>query len=339
MELDIFEPRMMLEAVRQRKPVQRHFLDRYFSRVRTFETLSVDIDIWKDKRRIAPFANPLSEGQTVDSIGYITKNFRPPYMKPKMRTTAQELLKRPAGQHLYAPVNPLQRGAEKLGEDLGTLDDMISRREEHMALRALQDGSYTVTGEGVARTIEFDFESDHLVTLSGTDLWTHADSDPINDLLVWRRRVLRHYGYAPTDVYLGNGAAKAFLANTKVRALFNLWNIDPGKIAPSVADNMIHYGYIQAIGMSVHNINEFFIDPADGVEKEMLDDGRCLLMTQGLRAARYYGAIQVVDGLVAVPRFPMSWIEKDPSVRWVQLHSAALPAIEQPDAILSATVI
>jgi len=195
------------------------------------------------------------------------------------------------------------------------------------------------TETGGSQSNPFTVSESYTITNSGTDVWTDAASDPINDLLVWRRLVLRHFGQAPTDVYLGNGAGKAFINNTKVKDLFNKWNINLGTISPTATDNMIHYGFIQSIGMSVHSVNEFFIDPNDLVEKEMLDDGRCLLLTNGYRAARYYGAIQVVDGLIGVPRFPMSWIEKDPSVRWVQLHSAALPCIEQPDGVLTATVI
>lgn len=339
MEIDIFEPRTMLAALKTMKAPQRHFIDTYAPGVRNFTTLSVDFDFYRDVRRMAPFSNPLSEGKVVDALGFKTKNFKPPYMKPKMRTTAQELMKRQMGQDLYAPTNPMVVAATKLGENLASLDDMISRREEWMMTRGLQDGKFTVSGDGDTRDLEFDYDSTHKVTNSGTDVWTDAASDPINDLLTWRRLVLKHYGKAPTDFYLGNGAAKAFINNTKVKALFNLWNINPGQIQPTVADNMIHYGYIQAIGMSGHVVNEWFIDPNDGVEKEFIDDARCLLLTRGARGTKYYGAIQLVDNLVSVARFPWSWVEKDPSVRWVQLHSASMPCIEEPDSVLTATVI
>ncbi len=92
MEIDIFEPRTMMDAVLQMKPAQRFFLDNFFSETRSFDTLVVDVDIYKDKRRIAPFQNPLEEGKVVDNIGFKTRSYKPAYVKPKMRTTAQQIL-------------------------------------------------------------------------------------------------------------------------------------------------------------------------------------------------------------------------------------------------------
>lgn len=337
--LDIFQPRVMLDAVMQMKPPERFVLNTFFSTVKTFDTLTVDIDIFKDKRRISPFSNPLDEGKVVDAIGYKTRNYKPGYCKPKMRTTAQDLLKRQPGQHLYAPVDPQARAAAKLGEDLAHLDDMIARREEWMALRALQDGEVTIDGDGDSRTIDFDFDAGHIEALTGTDAWDDAASDPIKDLLTWRRIVGRDSGIFPTDVIMGNDAAESFRNHAKVQALFDKFNIFPGEIRIAAQGNVISYGFIAILGMNVYTINEFFIDPDDDTEKEMVDAKNVILLSRNARMARYYGAIQVVEGLVGVPRFPMSWETKDPSARWVQLHSAPLPTIEQPDAVFTAQVL
>lgn len=338
--IDIFEPRTMLEAVEQMKPAQRWFLDNFFSSVERFDTISVDFDIYKDKRRIAGFDNPLNEGTVVDDIGFKSRTHKPSYMKPKKRTTAQQMLKvRAIGSHLYEQQDPVARAAAKLGADFAELDAMIARREEWMALKVLQTGSIVIDGDGDSRTIEFDFDSNHLVTLSGTALWSDPLSDPINNLLTWRRLVLRDSGMAPTDCVLGNDAAMAFLNHAKVKDWFNRWNFIPGEIKINAVGNVIEYGFIPALGMRLYTVNEFFIDPSDLVEKEMLDVGKVLLLNRAAKTARLYGAIQVVDGLVGVPRFPMTWLKEDPSVRWAQLHSAPLPVVKQPDAFLSAIVL
>lgn len=339
-DIDIFEPRTMMEGVEQMKPAERWFLDNFFAAAESFDTISVDFDIFKDKRRIAGFDNPLNEGTIVDDLGYKTRTHKPSYMKPKKRTTAQQLLKvRNIGSNLYTPQDPVARAATKLGQDFAELDAMIARREEWMALKILQTGSVTISGDGDLRTIEFDYDANHLVTLSGTDLWSNSASDPINNLLTWRRLTLRDSGLAPTDCVLGNDAAMTFLNHAKVKDWFNRWNFFPGEIKISAVGNVIEYGFIPALGMRLYTVNEFFIDPDDSTEKEMLDASKVLLLNRAAKTKRLYGAIQVIDGLVGVPRFPKSWVKEDPSVRWVQLHSAPLPVVQQPDAFLAATVL
>lgn len=337
--IDMFQPRVMLDAVMQMKPPERFILDNFFQATKTFDTLSVDIDIYKDKRRVAPFSNPLDEGKAVNGIGYKTRNVKPAYVKPWMRTTAQELLKKQVGQHIYAPVSPESRAAAKLGEDLAMLDDMIARREEWMALQALQNGEVVIDGDGDSRTIEFDFDADHLEALTGTDAWSHADSDPIADLLEWRLLVLKNSGMAPTDCIMGDAAAAAFRNHAKVQAMFDKWNITPGEIRIAAQGNIISYGFINIIGMNVYTLNEFFIDPTDDTEKQMLDSKNVLLIARQARRAKYYGAIQNVDGLIGVPRFPSTWTTKNPSARFCMLESAPLPTIEQPDGHFSAQVL
>lgn len=343
-ELDIFEPRTMLEGVMQMKPVQRFFLDNFFSEVRTFDTINVDVDIYKEKRRIAPFSNPLLEGKTVDNIGFKTRSYKPAYVKPKMRTTAQQILNtRSVGSPLLVPEDPKAKAAAKLGADFAELDNMIARREEWMALQALQTGEIHIAGDGDDRTVEFDFDPDHIEVLTNLDAWNATGagyrSDPINDLLTWRRLVLRDSGMAPTDCVLGNNAAMAFLNHPLVRDWFNRWNFIPGQINVAAVGNVIEYGFIPALGMRLYTVNEWFIDPADDLEYEMLDPNKVLLLNRAARTARLYGAIQDLDGLVGVPRFPKSWIDNDPSVRWAQLQSAPLPVINQPDAFFVATVV
>jgi hypothetical protein len=343
-ELDIFEPRTMLEGVMQMKPAQRFVLDNFFPDSISFDTINVDYDIQKDKRRMAPFTNPNHEGPVVDNIGFKTRSYKPAYCKPKMRTTAQQILKtRTVGSPLLAAQDPVAKAAAKLGADYAELDAMIARREEWMALRSLQDGELTIVGDGENRVIDFDYDPDHLEVVTEAEAWNdHTEdsiSDPIRDLLNWRRLVLRDSGMAPTDVILGNDAALAFLNHPRVKDWFNRWNFVPGTITVSAVGNVIDYGFLSFIGMRLYTLNEWFIDPDDGLEYEMLDGDTVLLLTRGARTTRLYGAIQDLDGLVGVPRFPKTWTDNDPSVRWAQLHSAPLPAINQPDAFFTSVVI
>lgn len=345
-EQDIFEPRTLADAVFQMKPPQRFMLDNFFPSSKLFTTKSVEVDIYKEKRRIATFQDPLMEGKKVDRIGYKTRTYTPAYMKPKMVTTAEDVLNtRSPGVSPYASESPSQRAADQLGRDMAELDSMITRRIEWMAFQALQTGEITIVSEGdTDRTVEFDFDPDHIEVLTNLDAWnatgTGYRSDPITDLMTWRRLVQRDSGVAPTDVVMGNNAAAAFLDHPKVRDWFNRWNFIPGQIAQTVNNNVINYGFLSFIGMNFYTVNEFFIDPADGLEYEMLDPNKVLLLNRTAGSTEVlYGAIHDLGSLNATPRYMKTWIDNDPSARWIQMHSAPLPVINKPDAFFVATVI
>lgn len=337
--LELFETRTMVDAVRQIKTPDTWLLSNFFTREKIFDTKKVDVDIYKARRRIARFDNPNAAGTVVTATGFKTITMEPAYMKPKIPTTADQLLNRGVGENLYDGKTAEQRAGEKLGEDFAELDAMIVRRLEHMAWRAVQDGNCVISGDGVSRTEDFDFDANHTEALLTVDQWDETTADPIADLLRWRKTVLRDYGYAATDVVFGESAASAFLNHPTVQDWFNKWNFVPGQIRPDARQNIISYGFIPALGMSLHQVTEFFIDPADGSEKEMVDANRVLLLTRGMRATQYYGAIMHMNALVGMKRFPHSYLTDDPSMRWVQLHSAPLMVPNEADAIFTATVI
>ena len=93
MAYNLFDSRTMMAALEQAKPPRTFLLDTFFSGApRTFDTEAVDIDIIKGKRRLAPFVNPRHEGKIVEKRGFKTRSYKPAYVKPKMVTTAEDIL-------------------------------------------------------------------------------------------------------------------------------------------------------------------------------------------------------------------------------------------------------
>ena len=82
--------------------------------------------------------------------------------------------------------------------------------------------------------------------------------------------------------------------------------------------------------------DEWYLDD-NGDEQPMMPVDKILLGSTRTRNARLYGAIQDLDAGAdfAVSRYPKSWTEKDPSMRFVMLQSAPLVALLQPDAFMS----
>lgn len=74
-EINIYEPRYLAEAVRTAPPICTFLRDRFFSKVKTFPTKNVDIDIVKGNRKMAAFVHPMVGGEIVQNEGYETKSY------------------------------------------------------------------------------------------------------------------------------------------------------------------------------------------------------------------------------------------------------------------------
>ncbi|EGH42777.1 major capsid protein E, partial [Pseudomonas syringae pv. pisi str. 1704B] len=101
--MDIFDTRTMLEAVEQMPTARRFLLNTFFNGGSpvTFPTKTVDIDIVKGQRKMAPFVHPRLPGSISLRDGYRTDSYAPPYIQPKRETTAELVLKRSAGDNPF----------------------------------------------------------------------------------------------------------------------------------------------------------------------------------------------------------------------------------------------
>lgn len=341
MSIDIFSTRTMLAAIEQIVTARTFLLKTFFPGFQQFESKSVDIDIIKGKRRLAPFVSPVLAGKVMDKRGMTTRSYTPPYIKPKFATGAQEILNRAPGEIVYVGgQSAAQRAATKLGEELAELDETITRREEWMAAQALATGKVNVVGDGINDVIDFSRAADHTVTLTGTALWTDAQGDPLKNLRAWRRKIIQDSGVAPDTVVLGADAIEAFINNAKVKDALDTRRVDLGQIDPQILpDGVTYYGYIKEVGLDLYGYDEWYIDDA-GDEQPMLPKDKIIIGSSRSRNAKLYGMIQdlAAGAGFAVPRFPKSWVKEDPSVRFVMLQSAPLVALLQPDSTMCCKV-
>jgi len=353
MPISLYETRTMLQIVQQLKRPKTFLLDTFFPGFRQFDTLNVDIDIYKGKRRMAPFVSPVVEGKPVEKLGYTTNSYKPPYIKPKMPTTAQELLNRQPGQVSYGTQSLPERAAAELGRELGDLLDQITRREEWMAAQALNGGVVSVVGDGVNDTIDFQMAGTHKVTNSGGTLWTAVGtSHPITDLTTWARLCAQDSGLVPNVVVMGSDVANAFINHADIKGntgQFSSVKVSLGQINPQLLPNGVSFlGTITApsLNVDVFVYDEWYIADSDGLEYPMVPVNKLFMGSTNAQNSKLYGAIQDMEAveelgssMIAVPRFPKSWVTKDPSIRWLMIQSASLVALNQPDASLVATCI
>lgn len=351
MAIDIFDTRTMLAAVEQMLRPSRWLRDTFFPADIPADTESLDVDIIKGGRKLAPFVSPLAEGKVVPGTGFTTQTLKPGYIKPKRPTTAGDLLVRSPGQTIYSGGETIeQRAQRKLGSDLADLMDMIDRREEWMAASALDLGTITmkIKGETADQTVTIDFQmaATHKITLTSTDLWSDAASDPLQKLASISQIIRKDSGISPDVLVLGTDAANAFCGNAKVQKYLDLRAVDVGEIKPQqLPDGVTYIGRIRYPGLfvDVYAYDEWYEHEDTGVVTPMVPAKKAWLGSTRSANRTQYAVIQDIEaiegGQAAVSRFPKSWVTKDPAVRWLMVQSAPLPTMKQPDAFASIQVL
>lgn len=334
-EISMFETRTMLAALQQMKPATTFLLDTFFPLEVVHTTENIDIDIVdKTGRKMAPFVSPRMEGKVIKKNGFKTRSYKAPYIKEKTITTASDFLLREAGTTIYAPGDSMaNRAARELGKDLADLRDLIIRRMEWMAAQLLEDGSVTITGDGIDDEIDFQMKATHKVTLSGAALWTASTSDPFKDLEDASELVGQDSGLYPTDAVLGKDAAAAFRSNPKVLAYLDNLNITFGQLAPKQLGGGVQFlMHLNSCNMDLWTYAESYWDEDTAALKPFVPAKKIFIGSRVAYTRRHFGAIKDLKSTAAVPMFPKTWQEEDPSAQMLMLQSAPLVAMHQVDA-------
>lgn len=348
MPISIYSTRAMAAAMRQDKPTGHFLLDTLFVKVDPVIAGTVDIDIIKGKRRIAPFQSPRVEGKLVEKLGFTTNSYKPAYVKPLEQLSAEEVVNnRIAGESIYSLKSPQERAQILLAQQLNNMEDMIARREEWMCAQQLVNGYVDVIGDGVNYRIDLLMDATHKTTLAGTDKWDNAASDPDSDITDAVRLISKDAGLS-ANIMIGNTATMGvYVKHAKVKDNLNTRRIDLGMIAPQdMGEGVSYYGYVNVDGkiIDLYGYDNWYVDDSD-VEQPMIPNGQVIITTTKADFRRHYGAIVDLDAvdelgtsIVALPRFPKKWREKNPSADFLLVQSAPLPAAHQIDAIVSMKV-
>lgn len=344
MSIDIFEPTTMIEALVTNFPPHMFLTKMFFGDRKLHSTRVVDFDIQKGKRRMAPFVNRLNKGKVIERSDLKAMRMEPPYLKPKMVTTAEEIMKRGPGEPVYVQDGsnaPAARAAKILAEDVTGLQMLLNRRIEWMAAKSLFTGIIPVKGEGVDLEIDLGYGTDQKKTLTGTAKWSAtATADPVGDFVKWARQIKKLTGKVPRAAVVGRNAAISLEKNEAFTKALNNLRTEAGLLGyKDLPEGAQYMGYIAKAGLELFTYDEWYIDDETGDEVEMVPENAVLVGAATARCRRHYGAIYDVEaGNFEVETFVKSWTEEDPSARFVLAQSAPLTAIEEPEAFVVAIV-
>lgn len=344
MPIDMYDPRVLFEAVINRPPVHTFLRNMFFKpeNIRTFDTGHVDVDYFKGKRTMAPFVNPRLKGKSMSREGFTTRTYQPPQIKPDRVVTGDHLSKRTAGETIYTRRSPEDRAAIILARDIVDLDDSITRREEWMFAQILFTGKVHMIGEGYDEELDFNFTQKEI--LSGNDLWTdYSNSDPFTQLYDRRRQVVQSSSINPNILVMASDVVPIFIQHPKIKDLMDKKAVEVGRIEPRNLPNGATYiGSLSALGLDIYSYDEWYLDedtdPQNPVEKPMVPEGHILLGSTNAKFNTYYGAVTLVNPetkqfvTVEGDRVPQSWVSVEPPTRTLQLNARPLPVPHEVDS-------
>lgn len=336
--MDIFTTGVLARVVAALPFPSPFVLNSFFTALQTETSEEIHFDVASARRRLAPFVSPIVAGKVVQSQGFITKTFKPAYVKDKRVFDSSRPFKRMIGERLGGELTPAQRIQALLAADLSDQLDMLTRRQEVMAVEALRTGKVIVKGDQYPE-VQVDFGRDAALTisLSSGDRWGESGVDPLDDIETWSLLVTEKSGATANTVIMDIKAWQLFSASAKVQKLLDRFRGADKLNATVSGEGGRFMGSIGTFDIWVYV--GWYEDPDTGTVTPFLPDHTVIVTGPDLEGTRAYGAIKDEEsGMQALPYFSKSWVEKDPAVRYLLLQSAPLPVPYRVNAALCATV-
>jgi hypothetical protein len=316
----------------------------FFTREYTSQAETILFDDLGDRdRRLAPFVAPMAQGRVMRDKGFITKSFKPAYLKPKHVVDPSKAIKRRAGERLTGELTLEQRWDAVIADNMLAERSMIERRWDWMAARALIDGAVTVSGDDYPEQyVDFDRHSTLSYLLTSTARWGESAADPLGDIRAARKNAFERGGYPVQDLIFGSDAWDKFTADVDVKALLSTqtrgstsdWRapvMNDG--SPFAFEGTIGNANIGSGGqIRLWTYSNFYEETLGGNRVNYLDTNTVVGIGNPM-GVRAFGAIMDADaGLAALPMFPKMWKNMDPSVNYTMTASAPLMVPMNPNS-------
>lgn len=339
--MDLFSTDTLLAIVRDLRTPALGLAARYFSSIVTDESEEIHFDVENKPRRISPFVSPLVAGKVVKGRGYATTTFKPAYIKDKRIFTPNRALKRVMGETIGGgDYTPQQRMEILVAQDLQDQLEMLERRLEWMAAKVLYDGKVTISGDDYPEVVvDFGRDSSLTKSLNSSVYWSVESVDPLDDLDDWSNASLLRSGVALTDFIVTTDVWKIFRKKPSVKEHLDRTRGD-STLKPDVVqrEGLVFMGNVAGFNIWVYS--GWSVDPKTGNEVANLPAGTVLgVAGDNVEGVRHFGAILDHDSLQAEPYFPKSWLEHDPSIRYLLLQSAPLLVPYRVNATFRAKVM
>lgn len=339
MTLGLYTTSELVGVVETLRPFRPYWLNKF---PQMFESQAEEIyfDQVVELERMAPFVAPNVSGAVMRDEGFTTKVFQPAYIKAKHEVNPAKTLTRRPGEPLLGSLSPAQRRDAIIRDNLRKERDMVERRWEWMAARAVIDGTVTVVGDNYpSKTVSFGRDNTLNYSLTSGDRWSQTTGDPLGDIEAAMVNSYNLSGHPITNLTFGLAAWAYFKTFSAVTALLS--NQSRGSDAvfnTSIATDGQPFQYQGRIPIggggevALWTYNGRYTSDFGSNYTSILDTNTVVGDGPGLMGVRCFGAIKDMRALVPMAMFPKNWEEEgDPTAEFTMIQSAPLMVPAQPN--------
>jgi len=331
----LFDTATLQGVIRALPQPRLGFSGKYFTRVSESTDAEIHFDVEGTDLRMSPFVSPLVAGKLMPDLGFQTKTFRPAYIKDKKIFTPSRALTRRLGERIGGEYTPAQRLQLDIVGDVAGKQERLERRLEWMAVQALLDGKITISGEQYPTTlVDFGRAPGNTKVLTAGNLWGDADVSPIKLLHLWSDEAESPI----TDWYMTGDAFAIFRDHPDtVQRMDRVRGTSTLEQDAVLSRDLVLMGMVD--GFRIWVIPKLNVIDEKGITQRMVPDGTVIGVADAyFEGVRHFGAIQDVDHLEPGAYFIKSWVEPDPSARYMMLQSAPLLVPYRPNCSMRITV-
>lgn len=337
MAVDIFSTRYMMTVLEESFPPSSFMLDKFFTQTQTSDQAIAEFDVITIPQKSSSPQSPKLPSKPVQAVGYKTKTTPRAYFAEKIPCEAWDMLHRLPGDNAYVEKSVLERASVRMALDLKYLRQRLYRKYELMAIEALTTGKLAVKGDGVNFEVDYEYDTDNLVTLAGNDVWTGTTAEIYSQLKDWAVEIQRRSGYNSDIVVLGKEAAKLFVKNAEIKEFLDNRRYQMGEVKPDRLPGGVSYiGSFPEFG-DVYSYNWATTDDSDELVSAFPDYGCYIGCTQAVNW-RLYGPVPSFSAPRYTSEYPDIVEQKDPEIHWTRLRSTFIPGLVQPKAGIFVTV-
>lgn len=227
--------------------------------------------------------------------------------------------------------------------DVDVLTAGVRARVELMRIEAVSNGTVTLNENNLSATINYGVPSNHKEILSGTDVWTDPDSDPITQMQDWYTTL----GTKPRRVLTSSKVLAALLRNPKViGALF-------GNSSARIATRLDLNAFMTQLELpTIATYDEVYRkQKADGTYEQLryFPENKFVMIPDGALGETIYGPTAEEIRLARDPQIDISKVGnvlamvyeegKDPVSTWTKAVATALPSFPAADEVFQAQVL
>jgi len=326
----LFKASTLTEAVNKLKPVKTTILDKVFAAKKFLASGVFMWDIISGSERILKNLRLHESAQISGGVGRRTVTCSGTRFADKRQITAAQMADMRKFGDRYLP----ELLANKLNEELLDMRGKVDRTREFMAAKALTG---QIVDESGTVLVDYNFTAAQKPVLAGKQKWTDSESKPITNLRAWKKQIIQAVGAVDGFLaFCGSEAMDALLENPSVLELLKY----------QAGNQLAEKGRIASLGET--DIEEYlgsYIDQ-NNVRQDMIAPNQFVLVgvSQQVAGEIYVPVVDFEDpngvgsGNPASMFFSKSWVEQDPSGRWVKVEARPLPVLYKPEAIVIATV-